>query len=305
MRSVSPTMKNLVPGRDRAVAVASVDVPLTEEALRERFLGREAYRRTSFIVCRRGGQAALLRVTKASDDPLLAPIVDAVLLAGPGETAVIRDPDVDTGVPTQLARVASRDAPGARCVVVHGRYEHVSFILDPDPVLVRVVEVVPPHPPKLLDQARRVLEVAEDLPPVDLRAETVDLVGLAQSRPAPRYLFPCRGSGVAPVGAEVRYLDERPPREDWVLVGCARSRELHRWFYGDEPPSLEMCPRELLASGSLPGSDVPTLTKCCLREFGVEEERGVVVVPWGATLEEVHEGLRVLLRTVEPTWSPA
>jgi hypothetical protein len=305
VRAVQAATRNVVPGRDRAVAVASVEVPLTEEALRERFLGREAYRRTAFIVCRRGAQAALLRVTKASEDPLMAPIVDAVLLAGPAETVVIRDPSVDTGVPTQLARVASRDAPGVRCVVVHGRYEHVSFILDPDPVPVRVVEVVPPHPPKLLDQARRVLEVAEDLPPVDLRPETVDLVELAGSRPAARYLFPCRGSGAAPAGADVRYLDERPPREDWVLVGCARSRELHRWFYGDEPPSVEMCPRELLASGSLPAAEVPTLTKCCLRESGVEGERGVVVVPWGATLEEVHEGLRVLLRTVEPTWSPA
>lgn len=305
MRSVPSATRNLVPGRDRAVAVASVDVPLTEEALRERFLGRDAYRRTSFIVCRRGPEAALLRVTKASEHPLMAPIVDAVLLSGPGETAVVRDPGVDTGVPTQLARVAIREAPGARCVVVHGRYEHVSFILDPEPVPVRVVEVVPPRPPKLLDQARRVLEVAEDLPPVDLRAETIDLLGLARSRPAPRYLFPCRGSGAAPAGAEVRYLDERPPREDWVLVGCARSRELHRWFYGDEPPSVEMCPRELLASGSVPASDVPTLAKCCLLESGVEEGRGAVVVPWGATLEEVHEGLRVLVRAVEPTWSPA
>ncbi|HXF71456.1 MAG TPA: hypothetical protein VNO79_02450 [Actinomycetota bacterium] len=297
--------RNLVPGRERAVAVASVDVPLTEAALRERFLGREAYRRTAFIVCRRGGEAAVLRVTKASEDALMSPIVDAALLAGPEETAVVRDPLVDTGVPTQLARAAGRDAPGARCVVVQGRYEHVSFILDPDPVPVRVVEVVPPHPAKLLDQARRVLELAEDLPPVDLRPETVDLLELARGRPAPRYLFPCRGAGVAPAGAEVRYLDERPPREDWVLVGCERSRELHRWFYGDEPPSVEMCPRELLASGSVPASELPTLTKCCLRELGVGEERGAVVVPWGATLEEVHEGLRALVRTVQPTWSPA
>lgn len=304
MTPVRPATRNLVPGRDRAVAVASVDVPLTERALRDRFLGREAYRRTAFIVCRRDREAAVLRVEKASDDALMAPIVGAVLLAGPEETAVVRDPGVDTGVPTQLARVAARDAPGVRCVVVHGRYEHVSFILDPDPVPLRVVEVVPPHPPKLLDQAQRVLQVAEDLPPVDLRAVTVDLVELARTRPAPRYLFPCRGSGAAPEGAEVRYLDERPPREDWVLVGCARSRQLHRWFYGDEPPSVEMCPRELLASGDVAPSEVPTLTKCCLREFDVEPAEDAVVVPWGATLEEVHEGLRVLVRTVEPTWSP-
>ena len=89
-----------------------------------------------------------------------------------------RGVSVDTGVPSQLARAARELAPGARCVVVQGRYRHVSFILDPAPVRVLVVEVVPPSPPKLLDQARRVLETAEELPPIELVAALVDLSDL-------------------------------------------------------------------------------------------------------------------------------
>lgn len=293
-------MGNLIPRRYRGVSVARVEVPLTEADLRGHFLGREAYRRTEFIVASRDGRAAVLGVDKASEDPLFSPITGVRLLAGPEETALVTAPEVDTAVPTQMARAAAAHAPGARCVVVRGRYEHVNFILEPSPIPVRVVEVVPPEPPKLVDQARRILAVAEDLPPADLRPEVVDLTDLAASVPAGEYLFPCRGSGAAPPGAAVHYLDERPSRRDWVLVGCARSREIHRWFYGDEPRGVEMCPRELSA-----GADVPTLTKCCQLELGVERDGRLVVVPWGASLEEVREGLGALLRAAEPAWAPA
>lgn len=293
-------MTNLVPRRYRGVAVARLDGPLTPEELRRHFVGREAYRRTKYVVARRGVEAAVVRVTKASDEPLFSPIVDAEVLAGPGETAVVSAPDIDTAVPTQLARAAADLAPSARCVVVQGRYEHVNFILDPAPIPLRVVEVVPPEPPKLIDQVRRLLEVAEELPPVEIRPEIIDIVELARERPADRFLFPCRGSGAAPPRAEVAYLDERPPRADWVMVGCARSREIHRHFYGDEPPYVEMCPRELTRP-----SDIPTLTKCCLLENGALRDGLLVTVPWGASLAEVREGLAMVLTAAEPAWALA
>lgn len=293
-------MSNLVPRRYRGVSVARVDVPLTEAGLRDHFLGREAYRRTEYVVARRGEAAAVVRVMKASDDDLFSPIVSVEVLAGADETGYVVAPDVDTGVPTQLCRTAFERAPGARCVVVQGRYEHVNFILDLAPVPVRVVEVVPPEPPKLLDQVRRVLEMAEDLPPVDLRPEIVDIVERAGTRPSTRYLFPCRGSGAAPPGAEVAYLDERPPRAEWVLVGCERSRQIHRHVYGDEPPSVELCPRELAGP-----ADVFTLTKCCLLEDRIERDGRTVIVPWGASLAEVREGLGLLISVAEPAWAPA
>jgi hypothetical protein len=214
-------------------------------------------------------------------------------------------PEVDTGVPSQLARVARERAPGARCVVVLGRYRHVSFILDPAPIRVRVVEVVPPAPAKLLDQARRVLEVAEDLPPIELVAELVDLTDLARDHPAARYLLPCRGAGVTLGGAEVRFLDERPAVEDWVLLGCDRSREIHRWFYRADAEAVDMCPRRL-ADGQ--GRDpMPVLTKCCLLEehLEVEADHHRVTVPWGSSLELVRAGLGRAAALAEPAWAPA
>jgi hypothetical protein len=295
-------VSNLVPARYREVAVASLAGGLDAGALERHFLGREVYRRTRYVVARHGADAAVVEVAKAEDGPLFSPVVAVRVLALPDETAVVDAPEVDTGVPTQLARAALELAPGVRCVVVQGRYRHVSFILDPAPVRVRVVEVVPPWPPKLLDQARRVLELAEHLPPVELVPELVDLTDLARQRQAPRYLLPCRGAGIRLEGTEVRFLDERPPRQDWVLLGCDRSRELHRWFYGEEADSVDLCPRRL---AERVGGGMPVLTKCCLLEEHLERDGTAVTVPWGATLDLVRAGLERVVATAEPAWAPA
>ncbi len=294
-------MKNFTPGRYRGVSISDLDFPLEPARLIEHFTNREAYKTTEFIVCRRGGETALLRVQKEEGPELFLKIRKVEVLAGRDECAYVTAPDVDTGVPTDLARAAGELAPGKRCVVVQGLYEHVNFILDPAPVPVRVVDVAPPSPPKLLDQARRVLQTAENLAPVELLPEITDLVALAAQKPADRYLYPCRGSGAAPEGAEVSYLDQRPVEEEWTLVGCARSRQIHAWFYDSVPPNIDFCPRKLAAESP---STQPTLTKCCLLETGFELTGSTVTVPWGASLAEVYEALKALVASVEPAWAP-
>jgi hypothetical protein len=301
-------MPNLTPSRYRSVSVADVEVDLTPEALSSVFVGREAYRRTDYIIVRRSDAGALIKVTRASESELFSPILQVDVLAGPDDCALVDAPGTDVGIPTQMAAAARELAPGSRCVVVTGRYRHVNFILDPAPLAVRVVEVVPPEPPKLLDQARRILDIAEELPPIELRPELLDLQELAAAGPSERYLFPCQGSGTTAGGAEVAYLDRRPPFNSWVLVGCARSRQLHRWFYGDAAsdatPMVDMCPRELARLDGSPSTS-PTLTKCCMLEQGVAVEGNCVVVPWGASLDEVRAGLREVARIAEPAWAPA
>jgi hypothetical protein len=276
----------------RGLSVQEVDVPLTEPDLMEFLLGREVYRRSEYLVLRNHGEAALVAVRKASDEPLFAPVVEARVLAGPDEVVSIDAPDTDVGNATALARLALAHArPGGRAYVVQGRYEHVNFIWEPAPVRVRVTEVVPPEPAKLLDMAAQVVAFDEDMPPVELVLDAVDIRTLAARHPAARYLLPCRGSGVD-LGAEVEFLDTRPKeRHDWLLVGCERSLQFHRHFYGDEPPRVDICPRERAAGAD--GGDM-TLTKCCLLERGVELEDGRATVPWGANLDEVRAALRWL-----------
>ena len=127
-----------------------------------------------------------------------------------------------------------------------------------------------------------------------------DLVELEALAPdAAVVLLPCRGAGVRLDGHEVHYLDERPPERDWMLLGCSRSRQLHRWFYGRGAPGPDTCPRAL-ASGS-----GPLLTKCCLLEDRTEIDGDVAVVPWGASLEQVKQALAALARRHDPAWAPA
>jgi hypothetical protein len=293
---------NLVPSQYRNVSVADVPVALDEESLRAHLLGRPVYRRTRYVVARHGGATAVAEVSKESELPLFARVIEMSVIARADETAFVDAPETDTAVPTQMALVAGRQAPSARCVVIRGRYGHVSFILEPAPIRIGVVEVVPPWPPKLADQLSRVLDLAEDVPPVELVPLLVDLDTLAATRPAEHYLFPCRAGQPAAgesgrVAAEVSYLDEIPERAPWTLVGCARSKSIHDWFYGDDVPMVDMCPRRLAVErlGSM-----PVITKCCLLEDRVAQEAGLVVVPWGASLAQIQEGLRLALTAGRP-----
>jgi hypothetical protein len=302
----APTGPNVVPGRYRGVSVAALPtgIGLDEASLRAYFVGRDAYRRTRFVVARSESGVAVLQVTKVPpppgdpDGPLFAPIVDVALLAGPDECAWVHDPEVDTAIPSALAAAAA-GVPDRRAVVVQGRYEHVNFILDAAPLRIVVREVVPPTPAKLFDQARRILAVTEDLPPIELVCELTDLGELAARNPAGHYLLPCRGSGGDVEGARVSYLDEHPPRAEWTLLGCTRSQQIHEWFYGTDVPVVDFCPKRA------PGPRPPALlTKCCLQEEHVDAGPGWATVPWGSSLDHVREALGALAAQQEPVWAP-
>jgi hypothetical protein len=292
---------NVVPGAYRGVSMTELPGPLEQAALTHLLLGREVYRRTRFLVVRDpGGATAVVAVAKRSEQPLFSPITSVELLAGPDRTVYVHDPDADTAVPSELARVAVEAAPEAKAVVVQGLYEHVSFILNPAPLSVVVREVVPPHPAKLVDQVRRLLAVAEDLPPMLVSPDLVTFADLARESPAERYLLPCSGSGVSVADHPTSFLDRRPAREDWTLLGCERSREIHRWFYGDQPPTVDICPRR---RADVP--EVAMVTKCCLLEDEIAADGPRQVVPWGATLGQVRAALDAVAQQWEPAWRPA
>ena len=272
MNDVGP---NFIARPYRGVSVQ--DAPgLDERTLREWLIGRRVYRRTEFVVARCGEQHAVVQVEHPVGDDIVAPVGDLRVLARPDEVAFVVDPAVNTGNASQMARVAH-----ARVTVVQGRFEHVNFIVEPAPRRVRVLEVVPPEPPKLLEMAQSVLDYDEELPPVELEFEAIDL------RDFEGDMYPCRCSGL-----DGLFLDAGPEElGDWTLVGCERSRQIHVALYGAEPRArVDFCPRVVAAE------DGPTLMKCCLYERGVRREGAGMVVPWGAALDEVREALRELCR---------
>ena len=305
MFTLDPMAPNIVPIKYRQVALSHVpvDIDLDEASLSAYYLGKEAYMRTRFIVVRRGADTAFVEVDRPPSDELFSDITDLRLLAGPDQCVYVSEPHVDVGIPSQLALVADR-FPDHSCVVVEGRYSHVSFLLNPRPLRITIVDIVPPEPSKLMDQARRLLAVAEDLPPIVLTAETIDSRELltAESDDATDVLLPCQATGVDFGDAEVAFLDQRPERRDWTVLGCERTRQIHEWFYGTPARSIDTCPRRFLcderdAAGT-------TLTRCCLLQDGLEQQRRTVVVPWGATLAEVRGGLLAVIASERFAWTP-
>jgi hypothetical protein len=281
----------------RGLSVQEVDAPLTRAGIEELLSHREIYRRTAFLALRNNGQTALAAVRPKDPDMLFSPVAEALLLSGPATTLWIDEPAADVGNASSLAATAlARQRDGVLAYVVQGRFEHVNFIWRPAPLPIRVTEVIPPHPPKLLAMAEQVVGFDEDLPPVDLTLDAVDVRDLAAQNPAAHYLLPCRGSGL-PGGPGVSFLDTHPPyHEDWLLIGCERSRQFHEHFYGTQPRRVDLCPRA--RAGVAPPTAAPAgarvLTKCCLLERGIEVNGTTAVVPWGANLDEVRAAIRAI-----------
>src|SRR5262245_2022875 len=281
---------NYVPLPYRQVSVQSYAGELTEAAILSHLRGRDSYRRTRFVILRHGAACAVAWVNRESETPLFSPITDTAILALPDTCVWAEDETVDTANPSALAAAALRHAVAADgTLVVRGMDGHVNFIYHPDPIRLRVIDVVPPEPPKLVRMAQQVLAYA-DLPAIRLIEERIDLRDLARQAPgAEAYLIPCRASGMD-FDVPTYFLDERPARHNWTMLACERSCQIHRHFYGEtDAPRIDFCPRNLARPD---GS--PTLIKCCLLEDRIEVNDRCAVVPWGATLKQVQTALERL-----------
>lgn len=283
--------KNFVPLPYRRVSYQPYAGAMTAAAIEAHLLAREVYRRTDLVILHNAaGQHAVAAVQRAESESLFTRVGAVEVLALPEECAFLRSPATDPANPSALAKLAHESGVGSdRTAIVQGAFDHINLIHRPDPLILRVVEVSPPDPPKLYAMAGHVLSYA-DLPPIRLELHRIDLRELCATVQAESYLVPCRSGGLDRLGAPVHFLDERPPeRQPWTLIGCERSLQFHRHYYGDEPPRVEMCPRRLAAE-----SDRPTLLKCCLLEFDIERDGDTVIVPWGADLALVERALRLL-----------
>jgi hypothetical protein len=287
---------NLAPLPYRGVSVQPYDGPMTEAAIIERFIGRETYRRTEYIVLRAPLDGfAVIAVTAEDRQPLFSPINHVEVLSLPAACVYVRDPQTDCGNRSALAALALRHGIGAdQTLICEGKFDHVNFIHHPKPLILKVVEVAPPEPPKLFDLVRHVLTYA-DLPPIVPILERIELKALVRDQSPAAFLVPCRSGGLDDLGAPVHYLDERPSaREDWTLIGCERSLQFHRHYYGDEPPRVEMCPRVLAGQ-----RNEPTILKCCLLEFDIEQSGEMMIVPWGSDLPMIERALQALTATMD------
>ncbi|MCI0709250.1 MAG: hypothetical protein L0154_03720 [Chloroflexi bacterium] len=285
--------QNFVPFPYRQVSVQPYYAAMTPETITAHLLGKDSYRRTRFVILEQPEACAVAVVEREDEKSLFSPITAVSILALPETCWRVEDKTVDTGNPSALAAKARElRLDSSATLVVHGLDGHVNFIHRPAPLKIEVIDVIPPEPPKLYRMAQQVVAYV-DLPAVELQPRNIDLRDLAQQSPdASAYLIPCRASGLE-FDVPTYFLDERPEKQDWVMIACERSRQIHRHFYQAEAPCIELCPRRQAHDGNL------QLVKCCLLEDQLEIDGNRVIVPWGASLLQIESGLRKLIELHE------
>jgi hypothetical protein len=286
---------NFVPLPYRCVSFQPYDDEMDATVIEQYLLNREVYRRTDIIILHNVRQEyAVAAVQRTGSENLFGPVEKVEILALPDDCVFITDPNTDPANRSALAKLVLKyNVSTDQTAIVVGAFDHINIIHHPKPMVLRVIEVVPPEPPKLYHMIEQVLSYA-DLPPIIPQLETIDLRGLAGTVTPEAYLVPCRSGGLNDLSAPVYFLDERPEqRQNWTLLGCERSLQFHRHYYGDEPPRVEMCPRKLLKSDKK-----ATILKCCLLEYEFEQEDNLMIVPWGTDLNMIEKALRQLSKGV-------
>ncbi len=248
------------------------------------------------------GATALLRVAKESVEPLFSPIIEVELLAGPADCAYVVDAEADTAVPSALARVADR--AGAWRPRGRGRGPLPACQLHREPgtaAIRRAGDRAAGARPSWSTRSRRLLAVAEDLPPMLPEPDTITFAELAARAPADRYLLPCNGSGASRSPAQRRaYLDQRPAARTLDAVGLRSiARHPSNGSMARCRPNVDMCPRRR-SPATRPRSSP---SAACSRTAS-SRRTGASSCPGAPRSTRCGEALGVLAQHWEPQWRP-
>jgi len=282
----------MIPRHCGDVGVAEVSFKLTEKNLREHFTGRRSYTRTKFYAVTNGDDWAVIEVSKKITKKLFQSVESIKVLSLPDRTRFVHEPELDVLDIRNLLDVQHRNK--GKLVVFKGRFEHVSFVDVKLPAKVRVIDVVPPNPPKL-DVLIKELAGKNSLLKID--TEVIDIAEMIAGKERDAML-PCRASyeGMSK-RSKWKYLDQAPTLSEGqvrssLLVGCPLSARIFEEIYGSKPKLANICARETVEVGA---RDPPTISRCCRVKEGVEVDGRMIIVPWGANICEVAEALRIAL----------
>ncbi|OPY28371.1 MAG: hypothetical protein A4E28_01592 [Methanocella sp. PtaU1.Bin125] len=212
------------------------------------------------------------------------------------DQTVLYDGQVDITNRADLIRKASALCKGKiNTVVFQGIDRHYTFVYEPSPEALRVIEVydvAPPWPAWLEFNVRRLDEAGMfgDLM-LTFDYHTLDLKDFED--PARTTIFPCHASGLN--GLFLDSLDEEP-RGDIKLVGCNTSKLVFdARFPLKRYEHVNICPL------STRKPQHPFILRCCQSDkLGPKVIGGVpgVVVHWGASPRDVCDAVRQLASTI-------
>jgi hypothetical protein len=284
----------MIPRHCGDVGVAEVPFELTEKNLKKHFLGRRSYTKTTFYAVTNGDEWAVIQVSKAPTKNLFQPIESVKIVSLPARTRFVHEPKLDVLDIRNLLEVQSRNK--GKLVVFQGRFEHVSFVDVKLPAKIKIIDVIPPKPPKLEVLIR---ELVGKNALLKIETEVIDISELVADEKA-EVIMPCRASYediFEKSKRKWRYLDQAPALSERqihssLLVGCPLSARIFEELYGSRPKLANICARENMKRGA---KEPPTIVRCCKVKEGVEIDGKMILVPWGANICEVAEALRISL----------
>lgn len=270
------------------VNIRNADFELEKDEIVNRLKGTTAYRTTKYILLNNGKDWAVTKIRKKRTPKLFPKIVGVEVLSLPKNTVYREREDVDVHNKTLMARVASDH--NDKAVVVKGRFEHISFILN-EPVLnIQVVDIIPPQS-RLVTLAEEVVQLSHLNKAVNFEHKITDITKLIPKTKTSNIIFPCRASDLTS-SKKYYFLDDNPKLsddviEDITLIGCPLSKRIFKSLYRKEPKFTNICPLEMTTGKKL------ILTRCCMTEGAVLKGK-TAIVPWGADIRDVSSALKKL-----------
>jgi hypothetical protein len=283
----------MYPEHCKEVSLKKVSFPLNEDEILENLIGKSGYKKTKFMVLNNEEDWAVVSIKKPQAKSLFSKIEGVEVISLPDSTQYIEDPEIDVLSPTKMAEKA--EEIGAKTLIIKGKFEHVSFIHDEIPQPVRILEVIPPEPPKLVELVKKALYSGNVNKPVKIVPDILDLRKMSEKCKNQIIVFPCNASGLESE-KEFYYLDERPDfseeKKKICLIGCDLSLRIFKTIYGFEPEFYNFCPKKRALERQV---NFPSIAKCCGVKSGHELIKNVAIVPWGATSKEVEDALNDIL----------
>jgi len=268
------------------VSVREVGFDLTSDMIAENMSDWRAYARCEFLVLRNGDGFAVLKVTKEDGIGLFRKVSDYEILSLPENTDYVNDETIDVLNIPSLARIQS-EHPG-KGVVIEGMFSHIVFIKDLEPLMLEVVDNVPPSPSKLGVLVRKALDSDFIDLPIMVHEIVIDMASKVSDVKTEGVMFPCKVSGLK-AGIPTYYLDGSPELEHEItLIGCNLSKRIFESLYRKTPEFINVCPAD-----NVDGKK-KTIVKCCKVKEGHVIEGNVAKVPWGATVPEIVDAIKDL-----------
>ena len=268
------------------VSVREVGFPLTSEKIAENMSDWKAYARCEFLILRNGDEYAVLRVTKEDGIGLFKKVIDYEILSLPEDTDYVCDGSIDVLNIPSLAKIQS-EHPG-KGVVIEGIFSHMVFIRDLEPMMLEVIDDVPPSPSKLGVLVRKALDSDFINLPIMIHEIVIDMGSKVSDVRTEAVMFPCKVSGLK-ADIPTYYLDGSPELgHDVTLIGCNLSKRIFESLYRRTPEFINVCPADYVKG------ERKTIVKCCKIREGHVIDGNIAKVPWGATVPEIVDAINDL-----------